>query len=273
VYQAHAAGCQASLLDSLFQHTGQEPVLVGLDSLSVGSPRLEDVVHSRLEVLVLAADNLSLALVFGLRLVGLVLVVGVLEVLDGRFEAELVAHIRDDLGNLDDRGGPQDLIVDREIVRPLVGLNKGQLRKPFDVVFQRDERLSLFALAVDGHRIAGDDLCGEAVGDRPETTVEVETRLRALAWRLSSVSVPWVMAVLSLERRTVGDRQYHISNPLDPWVNKMRSQPLGSIPRSGSEARRMPPGAVTARHPDRQERRLFPGNGVSGRNSICRNLR
>ena len=48
-------------------------------------------------------------------------------------------------------------------------------REAFHRVLEGDKGFALLALAVDGHRIAGDGLCAEAVDDDAEVVVEVET--------------------------------------------------------------------------------------------------
>ena len=150
------------------------------DGVSVRDDGFEDVADAGLEALGLPVDERVVAVVFDLHLVGLVLVAGVLEVLDGDVEVELVADVGDGVRNLDDADGAGDLVVDGVGGRPVVGVGRGELSEALDGILERDERFALFALAVNRDRVAGGGLCAEPVADGPEVIVEVEPRLQAV---------------------------------------------------------------------------------------------
>ncbi len=104
----------------------------------------------------------------------------VLEVLNSHVQTVAAADVGDRLGEFDDADGAGDLVVDGELLGSLPGVDECEPCQPLDGVLDADEGLALLALAVDGHRVAGDGLGTEAVGDRPEVVVKVKPGLEAV---------------------------------------------------------------------------------------------
>ncbi len=190
----------SSLLQSVFEHTREEPVLVGRDPVGVVGQRLEHVPNPLLEGDRLPVDQGGVAVVLDLHLVGLVLVAGVLEVFDGRPEIELPSDLGDCLAHLDDADRTGDLVVDSVVARSVVRVAQRQSGEPLDRVFQRDERFPLFTLPVDGDRVASDRLRAEPMCDDAEVVVEVEPSRE-----------PWVRGSFG-RLRPVGDRGPHVAD-------------------------------------------------------------
>jgi len=151
---------------------------VGFDDVRVLGERVQDVVDAGLEVLGLLPDEVHVAFFFDLHLVGFVLVARILEVLDVDVEAVVVADVRDGVRDFDDADRARDLIVDDEVVGPVVGVGERELGESLHGVLEANEGFSLFALAVDGDGVAGNGLSGEAMADCPEVVVEVEARVQ-----------------------------------------------------------------------------------------------
>jgi len=105
---------------------------------------------------------------------GFVLVTRVFEVFDGDIEIELGGDIGDRLREFDDADRAGNLIVDDMIIGSRIGLRERKLCEPFNGILERDEGFALFTLSVDGHRVAGDRLRAEPVGDDAKVVVEIE---------------------------------------------------------------------------------------------------